>query len=151
MKMLKAIICCALAAWSWTPTQAQSKVQCSCKTVSADGEGNTSCSVSESQAQNGKHCTIDFNLFGVESENRAADLLIKYAEVQVKKPNAEVGPEQSLLNLSAKSSEELLDAILVYLTVAVADQGAKYEKTLSNADLNSLKELAAAVRSPELS
>jgi hypothetical protein len=89
--MLKLLSCCVGLIIALMSISASAKVQCSCPKVPADGEGNTSCSASES----GGRCTIDFNLFGLESERRAAQLLIDFAHTKLTLPDAQLTPEQS--------------------------------------------------------
>jgi hypothetical protein len=115
---LKVLIFLVLTLFSLASIHAQSKVQCSCPKIPADGEGNTSCSAAES----GDHCTIDFNLFGRESEKRAADLLARYGGGDLKLPDLDLSPDESLQSLSLKGGQELQDAILIHIAVAAGDQ-----------------------------
>ena len=119
---------------------ASAKVQCSCPNISADGEGNTSCSASES----GRLCTIDFHLFGPESEKRAAELLARFGKVNLKPPE----PGASAVEwLSSSPPEQVIDAVLVYMTVAAGDQNARAPDSVP---LGSLFELVDAVRKDSL-
>jgi hypothetical protein len=122
---------------------ASAKVQCSCPTVPADGEGNTSCSASES----GGRCTIDFNLFGPENEMRAAQLLGQFGHIQLTLPDAALPPDQALRKMSSSREGQLVDAVLIYLTVAAGEQ---YARTPQSVPLGGLKELVDAARSDGL-
>ena len=124
---------------------ANAKVQCHCPKVPADGEGNTSCSASEAADR----CTIDFNLFGRQSEERAAQMLSKYADIRVEPlPNPNLGTDEALKALSSSSQpKQLLDAVLVYLTVALGEQNVKHPDSVR---LQDLQELGHAVREGKL-
>lgn len=141
--MLKVLSCCAGLMIALMSIPVSARVQCSCPTISADGEGNTSCSASESDGR----CTIDFNLFGPESENRAAQLLIRLGRKNLTLPNAKLSPDQSLQALSSSSEAPLVDSVLIYMTVAAGNQ---YARMPNSVPLNSLKELVDAVSSNEL-
>src|SRR5438128_11197565 len=132
--MVKLFSSCAGLMITLMTITATAKVQCSCPKISADGEGQTSCSTSES----GGRCTIDCNLFGPESEKRAAELLIEYGRTKLTLPNPNLGADQALLLLSQGSREKLLDAILIYMTVAAGNQSSREPKTVP---LNSLGEV----------
>jgi hypothetical protein len=121
---------------------AEGKVQCSCPKVNADGEGNTACSVSE----NGNRCTVDFNLFGRESEERAAELLRKNGAVNLSPPNPDLSCDEALQQLNFKDGKELQDAVMVYLAVAFGDQLSRRHETVH---VNSLGELVKAMQSEE--
>ncbi len=114
---------------------ASGKVQCSCPKIAADGEGQTSCSASES----GGRCTIDFNLFGQASEKRAADLIRRHGErPKLKPPNPELAPDAALRELSLQGGDALIDAVLVYMTVAAGNQSAREPKSVPLGDLQEL-------------
>lgn len=138
--MLKLLSCCVGLIMALMSISASAKMQCSCPKIPADGEGNTSCSASES----GGRCTIDFNLFGPESEKRAAQLLIEFGHTKLTLPDAELNPDQSLQALSSSREEQLVDAVLIYMTVAAGDQNTRIPQSVP---LKSLKELVDAVRS----
>jgi hypothetical protein len=122
---------------------ANGKVQCSCPKVPADGEGLTSCSASES----GGRCNIDFNLFGLESERRAAQLLIESGHMKLTLSDTELNPFQSLQTLSLVGEERLVDTVLIYMTVAAGNQSARIPRSVP---LKSLRELVDAARSNNL-
>ena len=96
------------------------KVQCSCPKIQADGDGITSCSASENRGR----CTIDFNLFGPDSEKRAADWLRRAGRI-VAAPDPNASAEDALLRLSRASPQQIVDAVLVYLVVAAANQSVR--------------------------
>jgi len=108
-----ALILASIAAISNTPARAET--QCACPKVPASGVGNTSCSASES---NGK-CTVDFNIF-FEREARAVALLSK-AGVQLRVPDRNLSASVGLAQLKNEPNQ-LADAILIYLTVALSAQ-----------------------------
>ncbi len=108
-----ALILASIAAISTTPARAAT--ECACPKVPASGVGNTSCSASES---NGK-CTVDFNIF-FEREARATALLSK-AGVQLRVPDPSLSASVGLAQLKNEPNQ-LADAILIYLTVALSAQ-----------------------------
>jgi hypothetical protein len=131
-----ALILASIAAISNTPARAVT--QCACPKVPASGAGNTSCSASES---NGK-CTVDFNIF-FEREARAVALLSR-AGVQLRVPDPNSSATLGLAQLKNEPNQ-LADAILIYLTVALSAQ--------PNAnDLNQVvQRIASTVRSGPIS
>ena len=141
--MLRLLCCCAALMIALMSSPVSAKVQCSCPTVSADGEGNTSCSASESAGR----CTIDFNLFGLESEMRAAELLNNLGLKGLRIPDPTLSPSQSLAELSSSREEGLVDAVLIYMTVAAGNQ---YARIPQSVPLKSLTELVEAARSNDL-
>lgn len=141
--MLRLFFCCTALVIALISTPVSAKVQCSCPTISADGEGNTSCSASESDGR----CTIDFNLFGSESEMRAAKLLQNIGYTDLKAPNFTLSPSQALAAMSSSSEKNLVDAILVYMTVAAGNQ---YARIPQSVPLEGLKELVNVARSKDL-
>jgi len=122
---------------------AQSKVQCSCQTIPADGEGNTSCSAAES----GGRCTIDFNLFGPESESRAAALLTRYGRKDPTLPDPGLSPVEALRVMSSRDRQQLVDAVLIYMVVAAGNQSVRAPQSVP---LDGLRELVKAVGSDQL-
>lgn len=142
--MARLLCCCAaLMIAVMSAISVSAKVQCSCPTISADGEGNTSCSASESDGR----CTIDFNLFGKESETRAAELLRNLGRKGLTIPNPTLSPSQSLTTLSKSREQELVDAVLIYMTVAAGNQ---YARLPQSVPVDSLKELVDAACSDDL-
>ena len=93
---------------------ANAGVKCTCPTIDAEGEGNTSCSVSESNNK----CTIDYNLFA-EREARAAQLLAEF-NINLALPH----PNLSSASLPSLSSQERVDAVILFLSVAASSEGA---------------------------
>jgi hypothetical protein len=144
--MIRPIVCAVVALCPFLGARAQSKVQCSCKSIAADGEGNTSCSVSESRGR----CTIDYNLFGAESEKRATDILVRFGGVEINPHDPQMSADESLERLGSKPGKELGDAVLVYLTVAVGDQYAHRHETVSEVDLKTLAEAVNSIRSSDV-
>ncbi|HVQ36383.1 MAG TPA: hypothetical protein VMS31_02555 [Pyrinomonadaceae bacterium] len=122
---------------------ASGKVQCSCQKIPADGEGNTSCSAAES----GSRCTIDFNLFGRESETRAAELLRKYGRRNLTQPDPGLSPSEAVRVLSSRDPQQLVDAVLIYMVVAAGNQSVRVPQSVP---LDGLEELVDAVRSDKL-
>lgn len=105
-------------------------VQCTCPTVTADGEGNTSCSASES----GERCTIDFNLFGPVREERAAQILAEVTHEEIFRPDPAASTVEGLT--LAEQQGRLVDAVLVYLVVAAADQAARRPDTINTGNFS---------------
>lgn len=99
-------------------TQRAAANDCACPTVHANGKGNTSCSTSESAGL----CTIDYNLFSPAAEQRAAQMLTEAGARALHIPSPGIGTLQNLLLLSDRGGDELVDAVLIYLTVATADR-----------------------------
>lgn len=112
--------------------------QCTCPRVQASGVGNTSCSASES---NGK-CTVDFNIF-FERENRAVDLLKRAGISSIHVPDPRNNAVIGLANMRGRR-DEFVDAILIYLTVALSAQ--------SNANdlVPTVRQIIDAVRSSSM-
>ena len=96
-------------------TPARVATECTCPKVPASGVGNSSCSASE---DNGK-CTVDFNIF-FEREIRAIALL-KQADVAVAAPTPSANSTAALAELKGRPNQ-LTDAIIIYLTVALSAQ-----------------------------
>lgn len=71
-RLLKAVLVCSLSHWFIT---AHADVKCKCNRVEAVGEGNSSCTTAES----GGKCTIDFNQFAVQAQDRAGATLTRIA------------------------------------------------------------------------
>jgi len=122
---------------------ASAQVRCSCPKIPADGEGNTSCSAAES----GGRCTVDFNLFGRDSERRAADLLSKYGRREATPPDPRLSAVDALKALSSRDRQQLVDAVCVYMVVAAGNQSARVPQSVP---LDGLRELVDAVSSDEL-
>ncbi|WP_425404228.1 hypothetical protein [Hwanghaeella sp.] len=93
---------------------AMAGVKCSCPSVKADGEGNSSCSASES----GDRCTIDYNMFG-EREVAAYQAL---ESLGIKASSPKPGLNTIMALEGAEGEGELVEAVLLYLTVAAVDQ-----------------------------
>jgi hypothetical protein len=108
-----ALILASIAAISNTPARAET--QCTCPKVAASGVGNTSCSASESNSK----CTVDFNIF-FEREARATALLSR-AGLQLSVPDSNLSASIGLAQLKNQPNQ-LADAILIYLTVALSAQ-----------------------------
>jgi DNA-binding transcriptional regulator YdaS (Cro superfamily) len=90
--------------------------ECTCPTIPASGRGNTSCSGHESNG----HCTLDYNLFSPIGEDQAA-VMLREAGLKdlMQPPNA---PTPNVLALMQADPKSLVDAVLVYLFVAAAEQ-----------------------------
>jgi len=97
--------------------------------------------------ESGGRCTIDYNLFGPENEKRAAELLSKFSGRSIKAPDPNLSPDDALQALGSKTGDELLDAILVYLAVAAADQNSLRRDTVP---VEKLKEVVEIVKSREV-
>jgi hypothetical protein len=117
---------------------AHAATQCACPKVAASGVGNTSCSASETNDR----CTVDFNIF-FEREARTLAFLSK-AGVGIKAPDPNLN---ALLALSLVKNEpnQLADAIILYLTVALSAQPNASDLT------KAVQSIASTVRSPAIS
>jgi hypothetical protein len=98
---------------------------CHCPTVRAFGKGNTSCSSSETDAR----CIIDYNLFSPLAEGTAAEMLRTAGLPDVKQPPPGL-PIQALAEVGRSNPENLVDYVLVYLFVAVAEQKIDFDANL---------------------
>ena len=123
---------------------ASAKVQCSCPNVPADGEGNSSCSASESH----NRCTLDFNLFGKESEDRAAELLRKYGVKKIVRADSSFNAVENLRQLAYSKSDDIPSLVALYLIVAAGDYYARAPGALP---ADGMKEIIASVESPAVS
>lgn len=139
--MGRIVLWCVGLLFALVPMPVSAKVQCSCPKVPADGEGNTSCSASE----NSGRCTIDFNLFGPESEKRAVELLTQYGKTRIEPPEPGVSAVEWL---NTRTPQQLVDAVLVYMTVAAGNQKARSPNAFP---LDGLRELVEVIRSDSLS
>jgi len=110
---------------------AEGKIQCSCPKIPADGEGNSSCSTAEVNSR----CSIDFNIFGLEAENRAASILAKAAGTPITIPPQ--GPS-TVETLRTLRPEQVVDAVLVYLAVAAGNLVGRDSKYLNEAAFKAL-------------
>jgi hypothetical protein len=127
------------------PSLAWSAVQCTCPRVLANGTGNTSCSAAESNSR----CSLDFNLFGPEREQRAAELLAQHTGVDSSyRPPAGLNSVEALRAAEAAGQDSLVETVLLFLTVALGNQTATES---SSRDLAQLREIAAKLRSAEFS
>src|SRR5262249_43737061 len=122
---------------------ANAKVQCSCPKVAAEGEGQTSCSAAES----GGRCTIDFNLFGAESEKRASELALRSGARRGYNLNPQYDTDLAMQAIGGLRDEDAQGAILVYLMVALGNQTARVPNTVR---LESVKDLISSAQSGEL-
>lgn len=109
---------------------------CSCPTVTADGRGDSSCSAAEASGQ----CTIDFNIFPPEREQRAFDLLKAAGKAPVSLPPAGENSVDAMYTASANG--QTVEVLLVYLAIAAADQAETHPGTF---DPQALGEIAAQV------
>ncbi|MER9591951.1 hypothetical protein NKI94_24515 [Mesorhizobium australicum] len=109
---------------------------CSCPTVTADGRGDSSCSAAEASGQ----CTIDFNIFPPETEQRAFDLMKSVSKVPLSLPPAGESSVDAMYTASSKG--QTVEVLLVYLAIAAADQAQAHPGTI---DTQALGEIAALV------
>jgi hypothetical protein len=89
---------------------------CTCPKVPASGQGNTSCSASEAN----NRCTVDYNVF-FERERRSVEFLSKAGVDSIRAPDPSVSAVETIARLKGRN-QELTDAILIYLTVALSAQ-----------------------------
>ena len=82
-----------------------------------------------------------------ESETRAAELIRNLGHKNIKRPNPDLRSDQSLQLLSSSGENQLVDAVLIYMTVAAGNQ---YARIPQSVPLDSLKELVVAVSSDKL-
>ncbi|AGB43214.1 hypothetical protein Mesau_00728 [Mesorhizobium australicum WSM2073] len=109
---------------------------CSCPTVTADGRGDSSCSAAEASGQ----CTIDFNIFPPEAEQRAFDLLKSASKTPLSLPPAGENSVDAMYTASSKG--QTVEVLLVYLAVAAAAQAQSHPGTI---DTQALGEVATLV------
>lgn len=100
----------------WLSSGAEAENNCSCPNVPADGKGETSCSAAEASGR----CTIDFNIFGAEREQRAFNLLRSVTKVPLSLPP--VGADSVAAMATASANKQTVEVLLVYLAIAAADQ-----------------------------
>lgn len=109
------LLCVILLALTGKPASAAT--QCTCPKILASGEGNTGCSASEASGR----CTVDYNVFS-EREKRAIGFLER-ARVSL---NFRPEPEKNIFEvwsqLQGRRTEDTIDTILIYLTVALSAQ-----------------------------
>lgn len=116
----------ALAVAGVSPSVA-AEGRCKCPTISAEAKGNSSCSGTET----GNLCTINFNRFPDQIENRAADYLSKiipnplgFPPGKVSSELVDVAESADVLAATANNSEtdEFNQLLLTYLFVSVASR-----------------------------
>ena len=99
-----------------------SHVKCKCPQVDARGTGDSSCSASET----GGRCSIAFNEFDPAYEAAAIDVLkelISWKDIQLKPTGLnETFTQQKAIRL-IRNPEQLMDQILVYSLVSLAERG----------------------------
>jgi hypothetical protein len=89
---------------------------CVCPKIPASGQGNTSCSASEAS----NRCTVDYNEF-YERERRSVEFLSKANIGPIRAPDPSMNAAEALARLRGRN-DELADAVLIYLMVALSAQ-----------------------------
>ena len=137
MKLLVAATAIAAASLAHL---ALAMTQCKCESVDAVGEGNSSCSAAESN----RKCTIDFNQFGQDAQQRAYSV-IRQVEPMFS-PHLSHRPVEAsdVLTRDTRSAKELADTVVLYMAVAVtAQSGNRPSLSYDNGDLRALVALAS--------
>lgn len=130
----KVILLWAVALLLSGPVRAENN--CTCPTVTADGKGDSSCSAAEASGQ----CTIDFNIFPPEREQRAFDLMKSVTKVPLSLPPPGADSVDAMYKASANG--QTVQVLLVYLAIAAADQEQAHPGTI---DQGALGNIAAQV------
>ncbi len=107
--------------------------QCTCPSVKAEGKGNTSCSASES----GNWCTVDFNLFSPDIEQRAAAIVSTQLSGKVILQSPNMPAIRQLEEAGKLNSDQLVPLIATYMIVGAVNQLIDQPTTISEQAIKS--------------
>jgi len=107
-------------------SRASAEVRCTCPTIPADGHGGTTCTGSEEN----NRCSLTYNQFPPDLVDSGVNLLRNATGRGIEAPNPALSNSFSELYTqllkdmgTAETSQILIDAIQVYLAIAVVVQG----------------------------